>query len=111
MEKGKVNGDQALRQCDGLLRLFADKAEREVAANADTPLRKAGTRCRGPDVSWQSILREQPAKGARPVAAARWAKCVVQTIKHKGGIVPREQSQQWIEEAEKALLETATALT
>ena len=59
-------------EADRILHGIADLAEQEIAANTATNLAKAGTRCRGPNVTWQSILKESLTRTPSKAAAAKW---------------------------------------
>ena len=71
VSSGTTPKDVALVETDRILHDVADLAEQEIGANTATELAKAGTRCRGPNVTWQSILKEVPPRTPSKAAAAK----------------------------------------
>ena len=108
LRQGRVTAAYALKYADGLLRLFADKAELEIEANTATEVKKHGTRCRGPDVHWKSIVREKIPLKERPLAAAKWAQAVARVILHQHGTPTAEQRTAWLSEVPSARADAAS---
>jgi hypothetical protein len=69
----RITQRSALGRLDAKLAVFADIAEKELVANTGEDVPKARTRCRGPSVSWKSIIPEKKRDKPHPLAAARWA--------------------------------------
>ena len=104
----RVTAAYALKYADGLLRLFADKAELEIEANTSTEVKRHGTRCRGPDVHWKSIIREKIPLKERPLSAAKWAQAVLRAVLHQHGTPTAEQRTAWQAEFPAARADAAS---
>ena len=81
-----LEADDALNRHDAdnlaskIMQKFADLAEKEQSANTGVTIPKLGTRCRGPFITWQSILRDKQAKEPSACAAARWGVQVAREV-------------------------------
>ena len=71
-----------------LLEDMADVAEEELIANSGTSLSKKGTRCRGPAVTWRSILREKQNCAPCASVCAKWTARLLADLL-EGGLAER----------------------
>ena len=70
---GHLTQEITMTLLNHILQDMADLAEIELGANSGTGLEHRGRRCRGPTVTWRSILREKQDCSPKPAVSAKWA--------------------------------------
>ena len=107
IRNGKLGQKGADAFADGCVQRFADLAEQELIANTGSPIPKEGTRCRAPNITWQSILSPSTKVEPSPSAAARWGVQAARDFTNR----PQEATENWkadiLAGAEEALTDAA----